>query len=142
MERKEPLALIETARKSDKFKATSILHRLAFRAGLPAYCVRYDESKRHNPDPSIEKRFGIRVPDIDRFYLREVAPNLCSRELEYTPVEYANWLAGQRDHWLRRFARDLKGNGALEPGMEYCAMCLRRIESAHLLEIQNGHETP
>lgn len=52
---KEPLALIETARDvGQSWKPTTVLARLAARAGLPAYCVLYRTSER-------EQIIGFRV---------------------------------------------------------------------------------
>lgn len=97
-QRKEPLALIETARDvGQEYKPTTVSANLARRASLPCYCVLYSLSDQPNPaDPQWR--------DISGFRVRRAWPNPETEWRELTPQEWADallrvrqWKAKQLD---------------------------------------------
>lgn len=78
----EPLALLEMKRAGGE-QHTTVLVRLARRAGLPAYCVWYWLSEPGADD------------SIERFLVRQVWPEPGDRAM--LPAEFAAWLVHLRD---------------------------------------------
>jgi len=85
-EDKEPLALIEVARDvGQRYKAATVVRRLAKRARLPAYLVLYRLSATPNPaDPA--------HPDIDAFRVRRLWPKPESDFRALSPDQWARGL--------------------------------------------------
>lgn len=97
---KHPLALIETARDTGKFKPGTILCNLARLADIPAFVVLYRVSETaRNP-------FAADYPDIVGFRIRRLYPTLEGAFREYTCREYAVWLQQLRDVQSRKLWRD------------------------------------
>jgi len=88
---KEPIAIIETAERSNEYKASSILRKLARRAAIPAYVVLHESSKHVNPN-------DIRWPDIDQFLVKRIWPNADKDYVVLSPQEYAKKLLEMRSY--------------------------------------------
>lgn len=95
--RREPLALIETARDvGQTWKASTITVALAKRAKLPAYVLLYQPSVKPNPaDPQ-------QHPDIMQFRIRRLHPRPEKQWRTLTPSQWARALLQIRSWSTRR----------------------------------------
>jgi len=89
----QPLAFLELAYgNGDKWKAATVMTKLAMAQGRPAFVVYYLSAETSNPaDPS--------VPDIKEFRVRQMWPKSAKQHLvTMTPKAYAEWLWSFRNH--------------------------------------------
>lgn len=94
--RREPLALIETARDvGQAWKASSVTVALARRAKLPAYLLLYRPAEQPNP---ADRRYA----DIAQFRIRRLHPHPEKQWRTLTPSEWARALLQIRSWATRR----------------------------------------
>ena len=83
-ETKEPLALVETARESNRYKCATVTRNLARKAGIPAFTLLYTPSNMPNPSyPS--------CMDIASFRVRRIWPEPNDWKT-ISPKDWAEWL--------------------------------------------------
>jgi hypothetical protein len=91
---KDPLALIETAIDTGKYKAATVITKLAQRARLPSYCVLYTLSDKPNP---ADKSFR----DIVKFRVKQLTPTTWPDWKDFTPEEWCQFLLYLRNKQCR-----------------------------------------
>lgn len=85
-----PVALIETARYTGRYKTFTVTRKVAERAGLPAFAVQYIPHTGHpNPAAPPQPEMESCLLDDICLFLVQYPDGTC---VEYTPEQYARFL--------------------------------------------------